>query len=83
LYGIDCGLGGILMWECQNCGSQIKSDHLLSCYNCGYGKDGTPPEDIQVFEEAKRVTPSPPQYSEGQFVPDQAAAKRRREGSQT
>ena len=41
---------------------------ISSCWNCGYGKDGTPP-DKEIFQEAKRVVPRPPQYSQGQFVP--------------
>lgn len=47
------------MWKCTNCGSEIENDNLLSCWNCGYGKDGSPPADQEAFKEAKSVNVSP------------------------
>src|ERR1700759_2373506 len=44
------------MWICKHCGSEVESDNLLACWNCGYDKDGTPPENREAFEEAIRDT---------------------------
>jgi hypothetical protein len=30
------------MWKCQHCGEEIEEDFNV-CWNCLYGKDGTPP----------------------------------------
>jgi predicted nucleic acid-binding Zn-ribbon protein len=42
------------MWKCTKCGEQIEDD-FEGCWNCGTGKDGSPPSGQQVFEEQKRT----------------------------
>jgi hypothetical protein len=32
------------MWKCENCGAEVENN-FNSCWNCGYGKDGVPPEN--------------------------------------
>src|SRR5262245_23187800 len=33
------------MWECQKCGWKNNKDDRICCWNCGIGKDGSPPND--------------------------------------
>lgn len=47
------------MWVCKNCGTEIDNDKLLSCFNCGYGKEGTPPADEATLAEAKSIKANP------------------------
>jgi len=41
------------MWKCGNCGTEVEN-RFNSCWNCGYGEDGAPPENREVFDGAKR-----------------------------
>lgn len=36
------------MWKCSNCSTEVEGD-LDSCWKCGTGKDGSPPEDPEAF----------------------------------
>ena len=38
------------MWKCKNCGEEIE-DTFDACWNCGTGKDGTQPENTEIFDE--------------------------------
>ena len=40
------------MWKCKKCDEQIEDDFVV-CWNCGTGKDGSPPLDQKVFEQQK------------------------------
>ncbi|HEV2799815.1 MAG TPA: hypothetical protein VGW12_04925 [Pyrinomonadaceae bacterium] len=40
------------MWKCENCGAEVENN-FNSCWNCGYGKDGIPPENRRSFEDAR------------------------------
>lgn len=51
------------MWICKHCSSEIEDDNFLNCWNCGYGKDGSPPEHLEAFEEAKRDAEEQPKES--------------------
>jgi hypothetical protein len=43
------------MWKCQQCGKDVVETFDV-CWYCGTGKDGTPPEDSSVFQEAETMT---------------------------
>ncbi len=40
------------MWKCENCGAEVENN-FNSCWNCGYGKDGVPPDNGRLFEDAR------------------------------
>jgi hypothetical protein len=42
------------MWICKHCSSKVDDDAFLNCWNCGYGKDGSPPDNEEEFEASKR-----------------------------
>ncbi len=41
------------MWKCKNCGADVENN-FNACWNCGYDKDGIPPENRDLFEDARR-----------------------------
>jgi hypothetical protein len=43
------------MWKCENCGSEVDRTHE-TCWNCGTGKDGSPPADKPQSEESRAKT---------------------------
>jgi hypothetical protein len=45
------------MWKCRNCGADVENN-FNACWNCGYGKDGIPPENGDLFEDARRAVQS-------------------------
>jgi hypothetical protein len=53
------------MWTCKNCGTEVDNDKLLTCFNCGHGKDGSTPVDQETLAEAKSInlTPGPAKAS--------------------
>lgn len=51
------------MWRCNQCGSEVEGD-FLTCWNCGYGQDGLPPENQEGFEAAKRDIQDQPEETE-------------------
>lgn len=43
------------MWTCKHCGETIEdSSDTGACWNCGYSREGTPPEDPEAFAIARR-----------------------------
>jgi hypothetical protein len=40
------------IWLCKNCDYNVNNEYER-CWNCGYSKDGNPPEDPKAFQEAK------------------------------
>jgi hypothetical protein len=64
------------MWKCTNCGSEIENDNLLSCWNCGYRKDGSPPEDQETLNQAQSVKVSPPSAGTRPPVEEMFASRR-------
>ncbi|HEV7375064.1 MAG TPA: hypothetical protein VGN95_10130 [Pyrinomonadaceae bacterium] len=40
------------IWVCKNCDYNVNNEYER-CWNCGYSKDGNPPEDAKAFQEAK------------------------------
>ncbi|UCD00245.1 MAG: hypothetical protein JSW66_10250 [Phycisphaerales bacterium] len=49
-------------WTCAQCGEQIEGK-LSTCWNCGMGKDGAPPEDLPEFNFVKKTRTVPPDSS--------------------
>jgi len=41
------------MWKCTNCGADVENN-FNDCWNCGYGKDGIPPANEDLFEDVRR-----------------------------
>jgi hypothetical protein len=46
-------------WTCSQCGQQIE-EQLSTCWNCGTGNDGSPPNDEQGFRFARNRLLVPP-----------------------
>lgn len=40
------------MWKCKHCKESVEDD-FEACWNCGYSKEGKPPYDSSLFEEAR------------------------------
>jgi hypothetical protein len=59
-------------WICAQCGERIE-EQLTTCWNCGTGKDGLPPEDRQGFKFAKEMLVIPPAPSSNISSPPPAA----------
>ncbi len=38
------------MWQCRHCHETVEGN-LDVCWNCGYSKDGVPPDNPEVFEQ--------------------------------
>ena len=49
-------------WTCAQCGEQVEGK-LASCWNCGAGKDGSPPQDRPEFNFMKKTRNVPPATS--------------------
>ena len=47
------------MWTCENCGTEVDNDKLITCFNCGHGKDGATPVDPETLAEAKAIKATP------------------------
>lgn len=47
------------MWTCKNCGTEVDNDKLLTCFNCGHGKDGAIGADQETLAEAKSIKATP------------------------
>lgn len=45
------------MWICSHCG-ETSEDTFDSCWHCGTGRDGAPPEDPQVYMETASEFPA-------------------------
>jgi len=49
-------------WTCARCGEQIEGK-LATCWNCGTGRDGAPPQDQPEFNFMKKTHTVPPATS--------------------
>ena len=57
------------MWTCKNCGTEVDNDKLVTCFNCGHGKDGSAATtvDQETLAEAKSVKTKPDSASASRF----------------
>jgi hypothetical protein len=55
------------MWTCKNCGTEVDNDKLVTCFNCGHGKDGSVAVDQETLAEAKSVNTKSDSASASRF----------------
>lgn len=52
-------MSNVPRWTCTQCGENVGGE-LAACWNCGYGKDGSPPQDRPEFNFMKKTRSVPP-----------------------
>jgi len=63
-------------WKCTECGERVEGK-LATCWNCGAGKDGSPPQDRPEFNFMKKTRTVPPASSSDATSPPVPAGHRR------